>query len=475
MIKQNILLLHPPFKELKFGKAWEGIDSIAPPLGLMYLATPLIKKGHKVNYIDLNVDQLTKKQFESIIKKNDIICISCYTDALDNVKKIIKLIRGIDKNKIIICGGPYCSLSRNYIPGSDLVAVGEAEVCIDKIVERLVNKKPLDDIQGLVYKHKGKIIDTKGMLKAEDLNKNPHSAFSLATDKNYGVFFGFKVKGVTGIMSSRGCPFHCDYCTHKGLFKYRERSVDNVISELKQIQSNGYKYVAFYDDNFLANKKRVTQIMDRMIKEKIKLKMLVQGRVESADYSFFKKLRKAGVFMIMFGIENANQDVLDFYNKGTNIKKIKRAIELCNKAGIITFGYMMLGAPQEDEKYFEVNKQFVNSVPLDYMNINILGYYQGSKLWDDAVKAGKIKPNETIMFANERVSQYTYDEWLEIKEELLRSFYKDKKRLIRFPYKLIRLGMFPLLLNILWSAKGDFIERVKNPFANPKRANVVRA
>jgi anaerobic magnesium-protoporphyrin IX monomethyl ester cyclase len=460
---KNILLIHSPFKKLSFGDHWQGTESLAPPLGLMYLATPLIGKGYAIDFLDMNVDRITKQEFKNIILKNSIIGLTTYSDSLKNVKKIITMIRTINPKAVILCGGPYCNLSKKYIEGSDLVFVGEAESLICEILEAKLSRGSLEEFPGLIYNENGVIRRTDGILELKDLDAN-HPSLELAKAKLYGYFFNHKILNITGIMSSRGCPFQCTYCTHKGILNYRERSVHHVVKELKELSQKGFKYIIFYDDNFLLNKKRVVQIMNHIVKEKLKIKMIVQGRVESADMEFYRLLRKAGVVMIMFGIENANQDILDFYKKGTNIETIKRAIELCNKSGIITFGYMILGAPMENKEHFMQNKKFVNAVALDYININILGYYQGSKLWHDAVNAGLINENETVVYANQDLSQYSYEEWWRLKTELLDHFYSKKTRILRFGYKLLKLGMLPDIVKILWHARGNLFTKFKSPF-----------
>ena len=308
-----------------------------------------------------------------------------------------------------------------------------------------------------------KTTKTNGILEVTDLDLTEPS-LNLAEGKDYGHFLGYKIKNLTGMMTSRGCPYKCTYCTHKGIIKYRERSVENVIKELKELKNKGYRYIVLYDDNFLLNKQRVEKIADCLIKEKLRLKLIVQGRVESADYNFYKKIRKAGIIGIMFGIENANQDILDFYKKGSNIEKIKKAMHLCNKAGLLTIGYFILGAPIETLDHFKTNKDFINKAKLDYININILGYYQGSELWEKAVKENKIKQTQTVIYANEHLSNFSYKEWNNLKEILLNTFFKKKTRFLRTCLKLIKLRMLPLFLKVLWNSKTSIIERIKNPF-----------
>ena len=188
--------------------------------------------------------------------------------------------------------------------------------------------------------------------------------------------------------------------------------------------------------------------MDMIINEKLKVRIIIQGRVDSADYELYRKLRKAGVFLIAFGIESANQDVLDFYNKRTNPEVIRTAVSLANKVGILTFGWLMIGAPMETREYFERDLKFVNDIKLDLTYVCTLKYVKGTSLWDDARKKGLIKDDKPD-FDNKELSPVTRKELRVIREGLVKSFYKNPKRIARIFLKFIRLGLFSLAVNSL--------------------------
>jgi radical SAM superfamily enzyme YgiQ (UPF0313 family) len=331
-----------------------------------------------------------------------------------------------------------------------MCVVGEAEEIIAELIERILFKKSVDDIPGLIYPKDGKIVRNEGVLSVKDLNKTKHASYVLAKNKDYGDFCGVKLKKFAGVMSSRGCPFRCTYCTYKGVIPYRERSAENVVEELVQLQKEGTEIVAFYDDNFLLNKKRANEIMDLIIEKKLKLKMFVQSRVDSADLELYKKLRNAGVVGVVYGIESANQDVLDFYKKDTNVKKIEEAINLANEVGLITHGYFIIGAPFEGENHFLTNKEFFDRVPLDWISVSVLAYLRGSPLWESALGAGLIKENEIVVQANEKLSRYSYGQWLALKDKLVEGFYANPERILRLLHKSIKLGMFDIVIKFMY-------------------------
>jgi len=449
--KSRVLLITPPYvNDLRFGKDWQRAESANPPLGLMYLADTLINNGHDVSFIDFNVDKYEYDDFVALVKEKDFALITTFTMALRNVKKLIRIIKESNPNIFVICGGPHCNLSRALVDGSDMSVVGEAEEVIAELVKRITLNKPVDDIPGLIYPKDGKVVHNEGVLFVKDLNKSKHASHKLARGKDYGDFCGVRLKNFAGIMSSRGCPFRCRYCTYKGVSPYRERSPENVVDELVQLERAGAGIVAFYDDNFLLNKRRAHAIMDLIMEKRLRLKIFIQARVDSADPDLYQKLRNAGVVGIAYGVESGNQDVLDFYQKDVNVKKIEEAITLADRVGMITHGNFMIGAPIEDETHFKINKEFLDRVPMDWISVNVLCYLKGTPLWESAFNAGLIKENQIVVQANEKLSKYTYAQWLDMKDKLVDGFYAKPTRVLRLIYKAVRLGMFDIGLKFLF-------------------------
>lgn len=464
-ITKNILLVHSSFKDYAFGKKWEENPSLTPPLGLLYLGTPLLKAGHNVTYTDLNIDKYTEEKFFDLIKQQDFILISCYTDTMPNTRALIQDIRKQSPDTIVMCGGPYLYMNEKLIEGSHYTCVGEAENYIAPLIEAIIRGENLDTFPGVFYEQEDKTIKrTPGMMIAEDLNASLPPALELAKGKNYGSLSGLKLD-ISSVVSTRGCPFDCTYCTHKGRIKYRERTVENVVAEIKDVISRGNKYIFFGDDNFLLNRKRAIKLMDEIIRQKLKVRMIIQGRVDSADEELYKKLRKAGVVMIMFGIENANQDVLDYYKKKISVDQIKKAITMADKVGILSFGYYIIGSELETHTHFENLKQHFDDVPLDVMIMGVLFYIMGAKIWDDILDRGIIQKHEESFMANEKVANFTSKELLHIKDDLVKYFYTNPRRILRMLWKVVKLGCADLVIN--WLITGSFLKFInfmKHPY-----------
>ena len=218
---------------------------------------------------------------------------------------------------------------------------------------------------------------------------------------DYGYSLGIKIIPgvVTSMMSSRGCPFRCTFCQQGFLLpKYRSHSTPRIIAEIDKLVRTGYTAIAFADDNFLANKRKTEFIMDHIIKEGYELTMwILNARVDSADKQLYAKLRKAGVEHIIFGIESGDQEILDFYHKKITLDQIRKAVGISNEAGIFTSGHFIIGAPIETRRHIRNTVRFARSLPLDNALFKNLGYLAKSPLWDEAVRQGKINPDEAMV------------------------------------------------------------------------------
>jgi len=138
--------------------------------------------------------------------------------------------------------------------------------------------------------------------------------------------------------------------------------------------------------------------MDGLIELDSDIELIIDGaRIDSADRDLYKKMKKANVKFIGYGIESGNQDVLDFYNKKITLEQIRKAINLCNEMNFITRATFILGAPFETKQHFEKTIKFACSLPLDIAIFRPLNYCPGAELWDEAVKQGKIMKNEKLL------------------------------------------------------------------------------
>jgi len=337
---------------------------------------------------------------------------------LESSKEIIKIIRKIKPQIKVIIGGPHCTLFPEKAleeTQADICVQGDGEFVISDIKKAIKGEISFSKISGIYYREKGKIRKGATLKLINNLDSVPFPARHLTNKYNYGNQFNPKIKNgeFTSIITSRGCPFSCKFCSRNSVSMrmYRARSTENILEELKELKNKGYKYVAFVDDSFLSNKNQTHELFDKIIEGQLDMRFIITAsRVDSADEELFRKMKKAGVTHIQYGLESGNQDVLDFYNKNTTLEKIRYAVNLSHKIGFFNMGSFILGAPFETKKHFDRTINFAKTLPLDSVSFVPLKYMAGSELWCSAVKDGKIPDDDYVSKADSEKGLGLYPE-----------------------------------------------------------------
>ena len=449
-----------------------------PPLGLLYLGAVLENDGHTAEILDYSVKNITKEQLKNYLLSSDSVGMSIQTIDFKPPNNILKMIKDLDSNIPLIIGGPHCTFlqkqSLHDIPLADISVAGEGENVILDLVKYLQGKKNLSDIHGVFYRKNGSINSGKPLKIIKDLDLIPFPARHLVYKYEYGNSpHGYQLKGkVTSLISSRGCPCHCRFCTrYANIIKgwgFRQRSADNVIQEFSEIDKM-YDSVNVVDDNFLADKRRAHEIFDGLIKLDKKFEMVIHGaRVDSADKELYKKMKRAGVKYLYFGIESGNQDVLDYYQKNITLSQVRNAVKLSRKMNFVTMGSFIFGAPMETDEHIENTIDFTCSLPLDFANFVPLKYIKGSQIWNEAVENNKISDDSDKFFAladkNDGLGNFTRNELLEYTIKAFYRFYNRPSYLIGQMVRSVSRNDFKFLLNgirFLFFAKKeiDFVQK----------------
>lgn len=444
----KFLLIYPPGDE-ESSEINKPTSTYAPPLGLLYIASIVKKQGHEAIVIDARGEKIDKENIKKQIESADIIGITIPSFSLNSVKKIVSLIREVKKEIYIIAGGPHCTLlpeeTLNLID-LDAVIQGEGELGIKAFAEAY-EKRDLSSVPGLFYRESGKIKKGKPPETIDNLDEIPFPAHDLVNKYDYGYVSEFKIfnRKFTSMITSRGCPYRCSFCNRDIFIKrnYRQRSADNVLKEIEFIVNQGYDGIIIVDDNFLLDKKRTEKIMDGIIDRKFDITLIVEGaRVDSADKELYKKMWDAGVRMISYGIESANPDVLDFYNKNITLEQVRKAVKLAYSTGFFVTASFIIGAPFETKKHFENTIDFACSLPIDFVEFYILDYRMGSDLWKDAVDNGIIHKNDFFIRSckENNLSQFSLNELAEWRKKAYTKFYLRPSYLLRESIKLIKSG-----------------------------------
>lgn len=386
------MLIYPPKTFFEQGAhVGESID-IGLPLGIMYIGAVLEQAGHSVKIIDSLVeygakhferdgykrfglpDFLLKKKIEEF--KPDIVGISGqFTAQIDNVVNTAKIVKSVDSNIKVFVGGPHVSVKGKEFmetnPEIDVAIVGEGESIAPKLVSAFENDKELSSVEGILYSDGGGVVQTKRAKFVFNLDDIPFPAYHLVQmDKylnlhKYG-FFGRRrdEKAAVSIITSRGCPNECIFCSihlHMGR-AWRAHSADYVLKHI-DLLVNKYKVseIQIEDDNFTLDYKRADKILTEIIKRKYSLSIITPNgvRADGLDRELLIKFKKAGLRELVIAPESGNQEVLDkIVKKRMDLKQVVKIAKTAAELKIPTIAWFIIGFPGEKKHQIKDTLEF---------------------------------------------------------------------------------------------------------------------
>ncbi|MBU1087011.1 MAG: B12-binding domain-containing radical SAM protein [Candidatus Omnitrophica bacterium] len=409
---KKILLIQPPCTLSK-----NYTKEIQPPLGMAYIAAMLEDK-FEVRILDAAVEGwhdeiVVSKQeiryglsFEQIAQRikdfnPDLVGISClFSMQADNAHKVGQIAKKVNPEIITVMGGAHPTVLAKKVledPAIDYVVIGEGEQTITKLIDCINQKQPVADIDGLAYKLNNKIMLNPKISFIQDLDALPFPARHLLPMDKY-----FKINmphGVTtrrspntSLITSRGCPAQCIFCAIHPIWgkKFRARSADNVVKEIKQLISTyGIQELQFEDDNLTFDKKRAMSIFEQMITEKLDMLWTTPNGVAlwAMDEAMLLKMKQSGCYRLCLAIESGDQEVLHkIINKPLDLNKAKRLISFAYKNGFETDAFFVIGFPGETKQQIKTTFSFGRSLQVSNVNYYIATPYPGTKLYDQCVK-----------------------------------------------------------------------------------------
>jgi anaerobic magnesium-protoporphyrin IX monomethyl ester cyclase len=370
------------------------------PLGLASIAAVIREQGkHQLKVIDAAALNLNDIELEKQLKNfgAEAVGLGAVSDLLEPVVNVCEIAKRLGIKTIV--GGvhptilPKETLSFEEI---DIVIIGEGEYTFIELLDALEKKKNLEEVRGIMFKKKGKkeFVKTPFREHIKDLNKLPFPARDLFPWKIYSSYSSIIRKTpCMHMMTSRGCPFHCTFCASQSLWKgCIARSSKNIADEIEHlIKEFGVKEIYLFDDTFNLDLKRSEEICDEIIRRKIKISLRVQARVWPMTTKLLKKMKKAGVWCIYYGVESGNEKVLKDMKKSIKLEKIRETFKMTKKIGIKTFGFFMIGLPSDTRETIRDTFNFALELDPDFVNFTILVVYPGTEIYELAVKEGSIK------------------------------------------------------------------------------------
>jgi len=396
---KNILLIDPPWVIQSKKNLWKRVGSCLPSIGLSYIAASLEKEGHCVKYIDSTAEELGVNDFPKIaanMKERgyspDFVGITATTALINNAYTIAQIFKKEFPDAKIVLGGVHPSVMPDEsIQYADFVVVGEGEIAFCE----LANGKKLNAIKGIAYKDKKGAHFNKLREQLADLDALPMPAYHLLPMKKYHPAVGtYKRLPAMSMISSRNCSGCCTYCFHLHR-RVTFRSAENILKEVKLLfERYGIREIQFYDDNFLLYKNNVLRFCELLKKEGIDITWSCFARIDAitrnqkADIGYLKALKKAGLHLILFGVETADEKIMKSIKKNLDLRDVRPTIDACRKAGIETRCSYMFGNQGETEESCRKTIRFAISADSDTVQFNIATAYPGTEFYKWAKENG---------------------------------------------------------------------------------------
>ena len=377
------------------------IRQVTHPLGVMYVAACLKRDyGHDVRIFDMRVNGFDYARLEEEIRSfsPDIVGISALTSETGSMDKIAACAKKVNHGTPVILGGPHATAYGDQSirsPDIDYGIVGEGEITAGRLIERLMADRDVDDLKGLVFRRDGNVVTTGRAEFYENLDDLPPPAYDLIPIGEYKKFFRFSRTGSNDYMcifSSRACPYRCIYCHNIFGKKFRARSAESLVSEIRHLHDRyGIREFEILDDIFNFDRKRVLEFCDRVVESGMKITLAFPNglRGDLLDEEQLRKLKQAGTIYISLAIETASPRLQKVIRKNINLEKVRRNIEITRSLHIHSHGFFMMSLPGETLEEMKMTVDFILRSKLHTFNLFMAMPFEGTEMGRMAREMGR--------------------------------------------------------------------------------------
>lgn len=399
----KVLIINPPVigeeKFIREGRCEQRASSfqyLMVPISLPSIAALLRYRGFEVKLLDCMAEELgTKKAIQKISKYNPRLIIVNISTATFNGDKdfILELKKTLPQSHIAGIGVHVSALPEETLieTALDSIIRGEPEMTALELANQLKTKKLLKEVQGLSYRGNPTFVNNLTRPFITDLDSLPFPARDLLKNEAYKM--PIYNRPYTLVITVRGCPNNCSFCTANIYYgtKIRQRSVENVLDEVEEIiKVNKIKDITFWADTFTFNRKYVLDICKGIEERKLKFRWMCNARVDRVDLELLKVMQKSGCQIISYGVESGDQKILNHIGKNITLDKIKQAFKWTRLAKIESAAHIIFGLPGETENTIRKTIKFVKTINPDYIQFYSAIPFPGTRFYEEASKKGWI-------------------------------------------------------------------------------------
>lgn len=407
----KVLLLNPPTREGKGfiregrctqeGGVW---TTLWPPITLATLGAVLERDGHVVEASDAAATGLSRAEILSRIASDppDAVIWSTGTPSIADDLALAGEIEAVAPSAATgVFGTHVTALAERCLqqaPGLDAVFRNEPEATAAEWVSAFGSPDRLAGVAGLTYRGEDAAIRRNPDRPfLSDLDALPDPAWHLFDLEVYRL----PLKGTRFLMVTphRGCPYPCSYCTAQTFYgaKLRRRSVDRVRDEIRRdVEVHGVRELFFWSDTFTIDKRYVLALCEAI--EPFGVSWASNSRVDTIDEELARAMKRAGCWMVSFGVESGDQAALDAAGKGATVEDAERAVAAVKRAGIKAAGHFVLGLPGETPESLDRTLALARRLPLDFEQFYCAVPFPGSRLYEEALSKGWLHEEDFSRF-----------------------------------------------------------------------------
>ncbi len=398
MGSEKALFICPPtglfYRDDRCQVSLKGVSNAPrPPLDLAYMSAVLEEKGIECMMRDYPVENGTWEDVKKDIRTFDPGLLIIYT-TITSVKEDLRaciIAKEINPGIITVAKGGDTTISPaerlEMCEDLDIAIIGEPELTLLEIAEG----RDLKDINGICYRENGKIVKTPKRKFIEDLDGLPFPSRHLLDQSKYLRPDTGEIQ--TTIQSSRGCPSKCIYCLSRVVagFDLRLRSPGNVVDELEHcVTEYNIRNFFFRADTFTWDKEWVISVCREILRRKLDIQWVANSRANTVDDERLQWMKKAGCWLVSFGVESGNQYILDMTQKGITLEQSREALRLAKKNKLKTFVTFLIGMPWDTRETIMETFDFAREIDSDYFEVILPYPFPGTNYYEIAKRDGLI-------------------------------------------------------------------------------------
>jgi anaerobic magnesium-protoporphyrin IX monomethyl ester cyclase len=375
----RIALVQPPPRS-EFDRHWARF----PGLGIAYVASSLRAAGHDIELLDGKLDQLTVDEIVTRARdgRPDLVGITCMTVEYPRAVEIAQRIKHDRPDVPIVVGGAHVNaVGRQALEEGDAfdyACVGEGEQLACELADALRRAVDPSAIPGLVSRYGDEIVTAGPRPPPDDYDLLPFPAWDL-----------FRPVDTIPLITHRGCPFKCVFCSHNSGFKPRYRTPANVLDEVEQIlERYRPKRIRIEDETFGLHIGRTKAILEGVISRGLhrQIGFSAQTRVDRVDEEFMRLLKTANFETLELGVESGNPDILEQTQKGITLDQVERAVTLAKRNGLRVWCKFILGHPDETHATIRDTVDFIAKINPHQLSVSIMTPFPGTPIHEMALR-----------------------------------------------------------------------------------------